>query len=189
MMYLQEFINENKAIILEKWVNAVIATYPTDASGFLTKQKDRFANPLGFSVTQGLSDLLQIMCGDEVAQENVSALDEQLIKLRAVQEFTPSEAVGFIYILKAIVFDLYRKEQKNDCAMAEWLVFGSRIDGMALMLFDMYMASRERIFQVRLKELTSGNYLVADRMTCTSAMLRRQQAEQAKAEKSCIEGH
>lgn len=187
-MHLQEFINENKAIILEKWVDAVISTYPVDANRFLAKQKDRFANPIGFSVTQGLSDLLKIICGDEAVQENISAVDEQLIKLRAVQEFTPSAAIGFVFFLKTIVLDLYRKERKSDCAMDEWLVFSGRLDGVALIVFDMYMASRERIFKVRMNELTSGSYLVADRMTCPSAMMRRQQAQQAKAEKNCIEG-
>lgn len=183
IMHLQEFINENKAIILKKWVSAVISTYPADASRFLTNQKDQFANPLGSSITHGLSDLLEILCAEKSAQENISSDIEQLIKIRAVQEFSPAMAIGFIFDLKAVVLHLYKKEKNCDCLMDEWLAFASRIDVLALTVFDLYMASRERIFKVRMNEIASGSYLVADRMTCPSVMMRREKAQQARADK------
>ena len=48
------------------------------------------------------------------------------------------------------------------------------IDRIALAAFDMYMECREQLYQVRIKELKSGNYILAD-TPCSSSLLRKRQ--------------
>ncbi|OGR01465.1 MAG: hypothetical protein A2511_00920 [Deltaproteobacteria bacterium RIFOXYD12_FULL_50_9] len=183
-MHLQELLIENKTVVLDKWINSVLATYPLDSTNFLTRQKDRFANPIGSSVSKGLSDLINAFCSEADGLAELSSDVEHLIKIRAVQDFSPSAAIGFVYDLKVIVFELCQKEKQYNLLVEEWLDFSAKVDRLALKVFDLYMASRERIFKVRINELSRGNHLVADGMTCPSAMMRRELAQKAKVEKN-----
>src|SRR3989339_1902397 len=143
IMHLQELLIENKTVVLDKWINSVLATYPLDSTNFLTRQKDRFANPIGSSVSKGLSDLINAFCSEADGLAELSSDVEHLIKIRAVQDFSPSAAIGFVYDLKVIVFELCQKEKQYNLLVEEWLDFSAKVDRLALKVFDLYMASRE----------------------------------------------
>ena len=49
---LKDLMEGKKSVILERWFDAILETYPTDSSGFLKKQSDRFANPVGHTISQ-----------------------------------------------------------------------------------------------------------------------------------------
>jgi len=65
-----------------------------------------------------------------------------------VQNFTPSQAVGFVYLLKPIVRKYFGKNQKK-LKLDELLELESKIDGMALIGFDVFMACREQIYSMK----------------------------------------
>lgn len=73
-----------------------------------------------------------------------------ILSVRAVQDFTPSEAVRFIPALKEIVREIAGEETT---APVE-----ARIDELLLLAFDIYMERREKIFGLRVRELKSGIY-------------------------------
>lgn len=169
-MKIIQLLVEKEQAIVKRWLKHVLAAFPADAGKFLAKQNDRFANPLGYNFSEGLSGLFRHLRSEE--QGDVTATLEQLMKVRAVQaEDTPAESLAFIFAIKDIIRDECRKEWSLEFDV-EWLELSARVDRLALQAFDLYMASRERLYQVRIRELQSGNYVLTDNMKCPSAMVR-----------------
>nr|MDA8163470.1 RsbRD N-terminal domain-containing protein [Desulfobacteraceae bacterium] len=174
-MDFNTFLQDNNVVIVDRWIDRVLATYAPESKRIFKRAEDQFANPVGFHVAQRLRDFFRIFCEEEDPAAGAAAL-EQLIRIRAVQDFTPAEAVSFIFELKGIVAEEYRKVGGFDPEV--WLGFAQRVDTVALMIFDMYLANRERLYQVRIAELKSGRSILTDNATCPSALMRREQRKQ-----------
>ena len=178
-MKILQLLVEKETVIIKRWLKSVLAAFPADAVRFLEKQNDRFANPLGHNFSEGLTRLYRNLRSEEPG--DITATLEQLMKVRAVQaEDTPAESLAFIFAIKDIIREECRKEWSPELD-GEWPEFTARVDRMALQAFDLYMGSRERLFQVRIRELQSGRSALTDNMKCPSAMLREDLASK-KAE-------
>lgn len=129
--------------ILEQWIAQTIQSYPSAAVAFLSGESDPFRNPVGHTVRQCLTVLFDQLYGEMDPGCIAPALDA-IIRLRAVQELTPSQAVGFVFLLKPILRELAPEHDPV------W--FGERIDQLALMAFDKYMQCREQLAEIRLSE-------------------------------------
>lgn len=176
-MDISDFLQENGEIH-DRWVDRVIATYPEGGGAAIRQQKDRFANPLGYNIRHALTSMYKHFCGAVELEKALVAL-EDLIRIRAVQEFTPAEAVSFLFLLKeAVKEENSNKKEDEALGFSEWLDFEKRIDAVTLRIFDMYMSSRERVFKVRINELRRGT----DNVVCPSAMMRREQNKQSIVE-------
>ena len=103
-MLLQEMLIENKGEILDAWVDQVLATYPEDGARIFKKEKDQFANPVGYAVKSSLWEVYALLFESDSLEGLVPALN-QLVKIRAVQEFIPSQAVSMAYKLKGVAKD------------------------------------------------------------------------------------
>lgn len=148
---LKELLSNKKSIIIEKWIRSVADSYPVETSKFLRQQKNRFSNPVGYSISSSAENLFDgLLSGNDL--ENVKEALSGIIKIRAVQEFSPSQAVGFIFLLKKIIRDELSREINTENYINELLEIETAIDGMALTAFDLYMDSREKLFQIRVKE-------------------------------------
>ena len=167
--------SKNKAI-LDKWIDQVLDSY--GSPDFFKKQKDRFANPIGSTISNGLQNLYSILVEEKDIAEAAKPLEE-IIKIRAVQDFTPSRAIFFVYLFKNIVRDELGKEQTGEEVLSLLAVLDSRIDQVALMAFDLYMDCRERLHQIRVNEVLSGRSALTDGTKCASAMLKQNQTESA----------
>lgn len=180
-MQISDFLQENGEI-LDRWTDRVFATYPAGGVGALKKQKDQFANPIGYNIKQATTTLYKHFCHDTELEPALTAL-EDLIRIRAVQEFAPSEAVSFLYLLKEVVKD-ENKRAKDDAALSlkEWIVFEERVDAIAFRVFDMYMANRERLYKVRISEMERRAHIITDNAVCPSALMRQNKQEQTKVE-------
>lgn len=128
--------------IVERWVERTMASYPAEMLPFLSSEKDPFRNPVGHALRENLATLAAELLGTMNRQAIAPALDA-LIRLRAVQSFSPAEAVRFVFDLRSVV-------QEASGAIPESLQ--SRIDELALMAFDQYMKCREQIFELRARE-------------------------------------
>jgi len=147
-----EILKEKKSTISKRWLDTMIASYPKDDSGFLMSQKDRFANPVGYTFTKGLDGILEVLIKDEDSAESLQFLND-IIKVRAIQDFTPAKAMAFIFQLKTIVREELRKEIRQNQIYVELLEFESKIDDLALNAFDIYVKCREQIYELRTDEL------------------------------------
>ncbi len=129
--------------ILERWIAATIQSYPSPAVQFLSSNDDPFRNPVGHTLRQGLTALFEQLQGTMEAGRIESALDG-IVRLRAVQDLTPSQAVGFVFLLKPLFRELAPDRDQ--------VLLGKRIDQLVLMAFDKYMQCREQLADIRANE-------------------------------------
>ena len=173
-MSIETLLASKKKAIVQKWIDQVLDSY--GSPDFFKKQKDRFANPIGSTVSEGLQNIFAILVEERDIAEAAKPL-EDIIKIRAVQEFTPSVAVSFVYEIKNIVREELAREKDREEVLNLLSVLDYRIDKIALMAFDLYMNSRERLHQIRVNEVLSGRSALTDGTKCVSAMLKRDQTE------------
>ncbi len=126
----------------ERWFAQTLESYPHQATSFLASEKDPFRNPVGYALRNNMKIIVEQLLGSMHNEQLAPALDA-IIRLRVVQDFTPSEAVGFVFLLRAIVLGANPPRP----AMVE-----AHIDQLALMAFDHYMKCREQIAEVRANE-------------------------------------
>ncbi len=151
-MSLTGLIAERQAKIAQRWLDKTIETYPQDASGFLARQKNQFANPVGCTLSGSLEAIVPILC-DGASLEALRDELEPVIRIRAVQEFSPAQALSFIYLLKAAIREELRAELADaELGRALWH-FEARIDRMALLGFEIYVECRERVCELRIDEM------------------------------------
>ncbi len=153
-MVLEHLLSQKRAAILERWFQLILETYPADSSRLLKQDKDRFANPVGYTISQEIKtlyeELLQGMNTDRLA-----ACLDNIIRIRSVQDFLPSQAIAFIFLLKRAVREELASEHEEKGAVEEILEFESRIDKLVLLALDTYMKCREKVFEIRVNEATA----------------------------------
>lgn len=155
-MTFKEFFIENQKSILEKWIDAVFNTYPLDTVGFMRKQRDRFANPVGWHTEQGLTNLVELMAENpsspELDMERAAPPLDDIVRIRAVQDFTPAGAVGFVVLLKKIVREMTKNFADGSSFFHELLQFESKLDSLTLLTFNIFSGCREQVFRNRVNE-------------------------------------
>jgi len=156
-MSLKEHLQENRSAIVDQWFETVVGTYQEETRGPLRRQNAPFTNPVGFNTRQGLEGLFDGLLRGMMPSETSRFLDG-IVRIRAVQDFTPSDAVRFIFQLKTVVRKQLGEALKEQ-AMAEELVsFELSIDDLALFAFDLYMQCRESIYDIKAKEARSMTF-------------------------------
>lgn len=156
-MKLDEALKVRRAAVLERWLRAVLDTYPRETARFLDGVGDAFANPVGHTLRTGLARLYDALAAGQAAAELAAAADG-IVRIRAVQQFAPSAAVGFVHALRGIL----REELAADgLAEPERAALDAGVDRMALAAFDVYMQCREKLFEIRVRELRDARALAA----------------------------
>jgi len=147
-MSLAKLLSNQKTVIVRQWFDLVIKTYPFDSQQFLKSQKDPFANPVGRTTFNGLQSLFdEILKG--VDRKTVLPLLDTIIRIRAIQDFSPSKAVAFILDLKTIVRNVAGDALFADPLFPDWVTFEHNVDALALIGFDVYMSCREKIYALK----------------------------------------
>ncbi len=153
-MVLERLLSQKKAAILERWCHLILDTYPADSSHFFKHEKDRFANPIGSIISEGIAAIYDELTG-EMNPGKLSTCLDNIIRVRAVQDFSPSDALAFIPFLKRAVREELESEIKEGHFFEDFLKLESRIDDMMLLTLDIYVKCREQIHEIRAKELRS----------------------------------
>jgi hypothetical protein len=150
-MDLKDLLSQNESAILKRWFNLILETYPADAATLMRKDKDQFTNPVGATFSREIEVLFKELCEDSQKEKCQASLDS-ILKIRSVQDLSPSKAVGFVFLLKRAVGETLKNEMCQESIMDEWLKFQSSIDDLALQAFDAYMECREKICEIRIKQ-------------------------------------
>lgn len=155
VMKLEELLLQRATRILKRWMDLIFDTYPPDAQRFLRKQKDPFANPVGSTLSREIEAFYREFIGSGDSEKMAHALDA-LIRVRAVQDFSASGAVGILFLLKKIIREeTVQALRENRIAQDELLALESRLDDAALAGFDVYMSCKEQVYQIRAREAKS----------------------------------
>ncbi len=145
-------LEENQDKIVKKWVEFALSTYPSKAKEFFEKQKDPFLNPVGNVLKNELMEIYKGLLQPK-APEDLCFHVDPIVRVRAVQDFSPSSAVMIFWGLKDIVKEVL---EIKDFDGSEWLEmdrFFRRIDQLCLLAFDIFMSCREKIWELKTKEV------------------------------------
>jgi hypothetical protein len=148
---LERLIEQKKTTIVKKWFDLAIQPYAPETATFIIGQKDHFANPVGSNTLKGLEGLLDQLLKDS-DRASIDAYLDPIIRIRAIQAFTPSQATAFIFSLKKVLRDILDKELQESEIARELIIFESKIDQLCLMAFDIYNQCREKIYQIGANE-------------------------------------
>jgi hypothetical protein len=147
-MNLQEILTRNSSAIVKTWLRMTLDTYPTDAKRFLNEQKDPFANPVGHTLSQEMEKIFHELL-EQMDPEKVWPFLDPIVKIRAVQDFSPSQAVSFVFLLKKAVREELEREIKENRLHDECMDFDNKVDQLALLAFDIYMTHKKKLYEIR----------------------------------------
>jgi hypothetical protein len=167
---LKKMLTQKKSVITKKWFDLATQTYAPDTAEFLKTNKDPFANPVGGTILNGLEGLLDQLIHSMDPKTITSHLDP-IIRIRAAQNFSPSQATAFILSLKKVLRKNLAKELRDGSMAAELVAFESKIDQLCLMAFDIYMQCREKIFQISANETRNRTFRAFERAGLISGTL------------------
>ena len=148
---LYELLVKYKSSIVSKWIKLILDSYSIESSKFFNLEKNRFSNPVGNIISTNAASIFDEIVGSQDF-EKISLLLTDIIKIRAIQDFSPSEAVGIVFLLKKVIQEELNNEINQEKILDEFTVLEFVIDKTALIAFDLYMESREKVFQIRLND-------------------------------------
>ncbi|HKJ01579.1 MAG TPA: RsbRD N-terminal domain-containing protein [Longimicrobiales bacterium] len=149
---LRELLRGHADAIAGRWFTDGLAAYAPEASALFAGQSDRFANPVGHSLRAGTTAILEALI-EEADADAVRPSLEAIVAIRAVQEFPPSRALAFVFGLKRAVRSELGDAVRDPRLHLELEALDTRIDAVALLAFDAYVACRERVAELRIREL------------------------------------
>jgi hypothetical protein len=148
---LNQVLNKHKQKIVRSWIQDALNTYPAKSAEFFSRQKDQFANPIGATLSRELEAIFEELLLDHSSDKLSDSVDA-IVRFRAVQDFSPSQAVAFFWGLKRIV----RKEAGASVVelglINQLLAFEDRIDQLGMLAFEIYVKCREKIWELKAKE-------------------------------------
>jgi len=148
MIALNKALREKEEKIIKRWEDKVIEVYPEDTRRFLKKESDQFANPVGYTIKNEIRNLYDGFIKQD--KDKINSSLTQIIKIRAIQDFSPSSALYFILELKDIIkeeteWDSYNNEEKEE--------LDKRISSLLLEAFDIYEQCRYKLYELRVNEV------------------------------------
>jgi len=159
MSKLHQHLASRQEAIAEAWRQKMLATLPEGGAGFIGKQKDRFRNPMGATLTVGATDVTRALF-ERVSKEEMEHRLDDLIHLRAVQGLAPSKSLAFIPELKGVIRDEIGDLNFPEGELAE---IDQAIDDILYLAFDMFVRCREQIFELRARSMRDRSYKLMER--------------------------
>ena len=148
---LQEILEEREDVLVERWLDRVLDAYPADGGAVFKRRTDRFANPVGHTSREAVRSLFRAVVCDAPEAATPTARLADLLRIRAVQQMPPSEAVGWVLELKELVKEELSAWWSSEDRVAQ-RAFEHRVDRLALEAFDLYVAFREELAELKVKE-------------------------------------
>ena len=147
-MKLEEILKRKAPAVVKTWIRMTLDTYPTNARRFLNEQKDPLANPVGHTFSQDMEKIyFELLKG--LNPETVSSFMDYMIKIRAVQDFSASQSVAFVFFLKKAIREELKDEIHENRLQDECMEFETRIDELALLAFDIYVKHKKKLYEIR----------------------------------------
>lgn len=166
-----EFLKEKKSSLLDKWKD--VALLPEQDGKSFFRNTDQFGSPVAWTTAVEMERIYDSIIGELDEKQTEKSLDS-MMRIRAVQDASPSASVMFLSNFK----DLVRKEFKDleklklksgeTVTMTELISFETRIDTLIHKTFDIYMGCREHLFRLKLDQIEQGSPL---KQECPSHLL------------------
>lgn len=167
-MILKDTLKQNKTEIVQHWFDMIIESYPAGSANFFKQTKNRFGNPVGYTYSTEIETIYDSLIDETYNNDKLKSALDSIIKIRSVQDFSPSQAVSFIFILKDVVRKYLDNNLKDSQVSNELLELESKIDKFALLSFDIYMNCREKISEIRVNESKRKTEILLKKINSTS---------------------
>ncbi len=161
-MDLHAQLAQKKKAIVNRWFDRLMETYPADTAQFMRNQKDPFANPVGRNSYQSLIEIFDHII-DAFDRQTAQPLIDPIIRIRAIQNFSASDAVRFVFDLKSIVREAVSVDAGDRTAWQVLADLFARIDSLGLLSFDVYMQCREKIYDLKANEMRARTFSAFNR--------------------------
>jgi len=156
---LNQLLRKRKKDLVEKWFHSVIETYPADGSRFFAGSRDPFTNPVGNTFRKELSELFdRLMDAGENDPLQIGTCLDPMIRSRAVQNFLPSQAIGFMFDFKKILRQDLGDTLQSPGFQDAFVKLEERIDAFGLIAFNNYMQCREKIYQLKTDDIRERTF-------------------------------
>jgi hypothetical protein len=176
MMMLLELLEKRKDTIARRWLEGALSAYPDQSAAAFMRQTDPFANPVGHSLRVGTRGILDGLLRGTNA-ERISECLHEIIKIRAVQQFSPSEAVSFVFGLKEAIRAEAREEVGDPKFCSELAQFERQIDRVALAAFDLFVQCREQVYELRVNEMKRNVSWIVEKLNHRDCEQRLDEAD------------
>ena len=154
---LWDLLAHKKSTLVKRWFDIVMEPYPADTSGILKNQKKQFTNPVGYTISHGLENIFDKLIDEQGADfEGMVPFLDSIVRIRAVQDLKPSQALSFVFHLRNAIREELASETKEFCA--EMATLESRIDAIALISFDIYVQCREKVYELKANEVKNRTF-------------------------------
>lgn len=157
-MSFYQILNDAQAQVKDAWCEEIFSTYPLDTKGFLRRGKDEFANPVGVKTRKGVEELVDLLLKEEMDLDAMRESADEIVRVRAIQDFTPAQAMAVFFLLKSVVRKLFSGKPLGDELARELLQFESKIDSLALVAFDVYTQCVKQVYEMRVNEFKKSHH-------------------------------
>jgi len=151
-VHLPGILKSKRKAIVDRWMDLALQVYPQDSARFMRSEKDRFGNPVGRITREALETVFEGLVTGRAIEEIRGSLDE-ILRLRAVQDMPPSQAVGFVFLLKRAIHEELGEVEADRAPSGDLTALHSGIDHLGLAAFDLFMQCREKIYDLRAREI------------------------------------
>jgi hypothetical protein len=162
-VHLRDRLKDCRAAIVDRWKVLALGVYPERAARFIARERDRFQNPVGHVMGESLGILYDGILDDSPAEEMRRALDG-IVRIRAVQDLSPAEGVGFVFLLKQAIGEALHGSDADLTGGIGLAELHERIDRLALEAFDLFVHCRETIYELRVREIRSRTSTLLERL-------------------------
>jgi hypothetical protein len=137
---LKALLKDRRKAIIKRWFCMIVDTYPPGSREFLLQKNEKFANPVGSTLHKEINILYdELLSKTDLA--TISSSFENINKIRAVQDFTASQAVAYIFSLKIAIREVLADDLLDNDILRQ------------LISFDTYMQCREKLFEIKCSDI------------------------------------
>ncbi len=147
----EQLMRSQQADLIRAWFQSALNTYPSDTAQFLKKQKDPFANPVGATLSRELEKIFEELLAEQSSDELVESV-EAIVRIRAVQDFSPSQAISLFLSFKQVLQSRLEPTVSQRGWQRELREMENRVDQLCLLAFDVYVKCREKIWELKANE-------------------------------------
>jgi RsbT co-antagonist protein rsbRD N-terminal domain len=152
-MGLALLLSERQGALCGRWLDAILAGYGERTAARWRQDQDPFRNPVGHALATGLPALFDAVARDGGLSPAAASALEAIVRIRSVQELAPSQAVGFVWLLRDVLRAELAAELAGGALAAELEAVERRIERLGLCAVDAYVSLREQMFRLRQEEL------------------------------------
>ena len=156
-MNLKSLLSEKRTTIIKRWFDMILEAYPSNSANFLKERQNQFANPIGYTLSQSIEGIFEELV-KEADFDKVSPFIDDIVRISAIQEIKPSQALYFFFILKKVIRRELEKEISENRLECELASLELTIDALALLSFDLYLKCREKLYEMRANETKRLTY-------------------------------